>query len=301
MDRAEFEDTFPSPQAEGVTHLYKFLAPNPIKLLDILVRGRLYHPTPAQLNDPWELQGVMRLPEDPEGLAAARQRLVVGMLERGINLEAATRRTDELLEERRELSSILLSTIKRANRDIRLCSFTSKWQHNLLWAHYAESHKGLCLEFAANEFPFVLSYKIDYQEDFPEIVYPHDNYDVLTTVLTKSDEWDYEGEYRTFEVPGSNMGLGLVDGCVNLPPNALTGVYFGALAGKRFKSRVLAMIERGPFSPQVYTVELSNESYKLREEALHPLPMRYLEGVYWFFADLLKVATAKVRLAMKHF
>jgi hypothetical protein len=86
---------------------------------------------------------------------------------------------------------------------------------NLLWAHYASSHKGFCIEFAfdENEQP----QKVIYQEhiecinliDFLRYDLGLDNSNELgvrihNALLVKLEEWRYEGEHRW--IASNSMG-----------------------------------------------------------------------------------------------
>ncbi len=78
-----------------------------------------------------------------------------------------------------------------------------------MWAHYAEQHKGCCLEFNFSRFnkssynwkecfPFVFVGKIAYSEKLPtlnatEKVIPHEKGSVY---MTKFKHWEYEEEWR---------------------------------------------------------------------------------------------------------
>ena len=75
--------------------------------------------------------------------------------------------------------------------------YTSEFSNTLLWAHYGDNHKGMCLVFdVVNEDKL---YKVNYQERFPEINLTDDantHEEIKTIVTTKSIDWKYENEYR---------------------------------------------------------------------------------------------------------
>jgi len=77
-----------------------------------------------------------------------------------------------------------------------------------MWAHYANSHRGFCIEFRAEHIP---AQKVIYQKDIAEIelsdlirmhVYSDikDGFQmgdkIKTALLIKLEEWAYEDEYR---------------------------------------------------------------------------------------------------------
>lgn len=73
----------------------------------------------------------------------------------------------------------------------------------LMWAHYADNHSGLCLGFdgtSTNEF-FGKAQKVKYSDSYPIVNIIRDdpqNYHEKS-VLTKSDHWDYEREWRIID------------------------------------------------------------------------------------------------------
>lgn len=77
---------------------------------------------------------------------------------------------------------------------------------NLMWSHYANSHKGFCIEFKSN---FLKADKVSYQSTIPKL----NMIDMLRlkfklingeelgqhiwqSLRTKLNEWEYEDEYR---------------------------------------------------------------------------------------------------------
>lgn len=74
-------------------------------------------------------------------------------------------------------------------------------EHNkLLWSHYAENHRGMCLVFnVPNPLDSGLR-KVEYLPNYPEINLDIEKdkagYEIVKIVTTKSSEWSYEQEYR---------------------------------------------------------------------------------------------------------
>lgn len=81
-----------------------------------------------------------------------------------------------------------------------------------MWSHYADSHKGFCIEYDLtkvdfNKNQFVL-FPVKYSHKRPPIPWTsmlNNNetsinkkvlYDIIMSVLTKDDIWSYENEWR---------------------------------------------------------------------------------------------------------
>jgi hypothetical protein len=105
--------------------------------------------------------------------------------------------------------------------------------HNaLMWAHYADSHKGVCLEFSTKNAVICCALRVEYVRDLPAIAAYSEDIDVnLIPLLTKCDVWSYEREYRLV-AQENNHAVGHDTLVVNknflaLPERALTSIIVG--------------------------------------------------------------------------
>lgn len=84
-----------------------------------------------------------------------------------------------------------------------LICMSKTWQHPLLWGHYADSHRGLCLGFdVPDDGTFAV---VHYRPDRPTLaefgrqrVQDIDESDMIKMLYTKFDAWRYEEEFRCF-------------------------------------------------------------------------------------------------------
>lgn len=82
-----------------------------------------------------------------------------------------------------------------------LICFSDNWRSPVMWAHYAEKHKGLCLGFDVKEAaevkyePERLKHKLD--QNAPGVRVAADLTKIAMT--TKYEEWRYEHEWRVFK------------------------------------------------------------------------------------------------------
>ncbi|HBP0149879.1 TPA: DUF2971 domain-containing protein [Pseudomonas aeruginosa] len=88
------------------------------------------------------------------------------------------------------------------NEKTGIICFSGDWSEPVMWSHYADKHKGICLGFNVNK---KIVQKINYQPDRLMIELKSDtNPEHLPNELkdsllcTKSSGWSYEEEYRTF-------------------------------------------------------------------------------------------------------
>ena len=115
----------------------------------------------------------------------------------------------------------------------------------LMWAHYADAHQGVCLEFDARTAPFTrqsAATKVEYQKVYPA-------YDVVTVsyepLVTKSADWSYEAEWRVIAEERafalSNETLKTNDGFLLMPEGVLKSVTIGCLANE-YRRKLIARI-----------------------------------------------------------
>jgi hypothetical protein len=115
-----------------------------------------------------------------------------------------------------------------------------------MWAHYSDSHRGLCLEYDVDHatcLPVVYSAKQPVVESIPR----HETGPAAGTLsinvhrearvfLTKSADWSYEQEYRIIRFAKDQASVGERAAA----PGKLRGVYFGMRAPRT----TLTIVER---------------------------------------------------------
>lgn len=95
----------------------------------------------------------------------------------------------------RELRKALLHTKASLSENRGLLCFSKSWHNPVLWGHYADKHRGMCLGF---DMPNIPPKKIDYVNSrlsWPPIV---DEEFIKQLLFTKFAHWSYEDEYRAY-------------------------------------------------------------------------------------------------------
>jgi len=76
-----------------------------------------------------------------------------------------------------------------------LLCFSKNWQNPVLWGHYANKHRGICLGF---DMPLIPPTKVDYVKTrFPKAQVLDEAF-MKKLLLTKFIHWEYEEEYRVY-------------------------------------------------------------------------------------------------------
>lgn len=267
QDLEEFNKDHPYPDMAGIGSLFKFSKydVNHLEYLSALfVDGKLYHSLPEYFNDPFECKPHFNWPNNPSKVRAIRKHLINVAVRNGDTRKSAEALISKNMSRPGFIQESIHNSIQKTFSEIRICSFTTRKENLLFWSHYADSHKGFCVEYDASKLPISYAYKVQYKDEYPEAIYPAPpNALGFKPVLIKSREWEHEGEYRIIFVPSAtsqpkNDGESLI-----LNGDNIKNVYFGAKMAVENKQILIEMIDRGPFNPGVWDASLSNSSFRL--------------------------------------
>lgn len=111
---------------------------------------------------------------------------------------------DELLAECDRALGKDLETLKNS---YRACSFSARLDSMLMWSHYADQHKGFCIEYTVSDLPPSdycnrFMYPVIYQDevfDASTVMKSGEHYNNIRPTqiaLVKAADWKYEEEWR---------------------------------------------------------------------------------------------------------
>lgn len=154
--------------------------------------------------------------------------------------------------------------------NIEIGCFSTDGCQMQMWSHYANYHKGICLEFDEDLLMdnYMRSFAVDYKQEQQKYAafYPDEvSEEHLKVYYTKHQSWAYEKEVRIIHrtIEGSNG---------NYPFNkkALTGIYFGSKCPNRTVFHYMRLcFENGFKHIKFYMMELANQGhYELRPHLL---------------------------------
>ncbi|CEJ64544.1 MULTISPECIES: DUF2971 domain-containing protein [Citrobacter] len=195
--------------------------------LELLLNRELWFASPATLNDPFEAQSSL-----DEVLDAVWARYPLPQTER------------ETYEDylQKKLSSA------------GICSFSRARKNQLMWAHYADEHKGVCIGFKEHKirpegshiFPLDVTYQDNYPFDGIIERFNHFEHepgmndwntitgDILYSVLgTKYTSWNYERERRL---------LFFTSGAQKFETEAVNSIAFGLRTSERDKQTLRTLL-----------------------------------------------------------
>lgn len=259
--------------------LYKYQRVT-LQTLKCLKSQKIYFGSPKQFNDPYDcsLTARVAIPTDAEieefrnhYLAdstvpkTARKEFKNSSVEqlRDIVLRAARTTVDQHIEHFMEHNGV--TCFSEVNDDL------------LMWSHYSDGQRGICLEFDTDfeQFAFKLK-KVRYAKEIPEIdaisgLIDEKNLDTFIEVLycTKSASWEYEREWRALHNKAGTL--------YGYPSEALTGVYFGPEIDSE-SLEIICLILRGQNEHvRIYRGSRSKDNYKIEFEDCTPY-LTYLEA-----------------------
>lgn len=143
---------------EDVQYLYKYRSLDNFRnFVDIIVNKRLYGAKYDTLNDPFEGILLTRIEDLPQSLRNHKRKLQ---------------------EER---------------KNCRICSLSKVYDDNLMWSHYADGHRGCCIELSVVTNEKWQRLSVNYS-DRPLAI--NENTTIEEVLSHKLSPWDYEKEVR---------------------------------------------------------------------------------------------------------
>jgi Protein of unknown function (DUF2971) len=114
----------------------------------------------------------------------------------------------------------------------------------LMWSHYADHHRGVCLEFDARTLDFGSATEVTYSATYPNFRLEDDT--DLSPFYIKSSDWAYEEEYRLVALePDKALGSGTLmtrdDGMFHFSKGALVSVIIGSSVDDTNKREIEAL------------------------------------------------------------
>jgi len=128
---------------------------------------------PSEFNDPWDCKPSFYVPEEECELrrlvdfmqrASERQTPYVDPGYRKARAEQCLANPDQL---RRDIADISAEMWAQMDRRYRLYCLSAKADCPLMWGHYADHHRGVCLEFSVRTPEFCQAIQVDYSAVYP--------------------------------------------------------------------------------------------------------------------------------------
>jgi hypothetical protein len=193
---------------------------------------RLFFGHPHGVNDPWDCKPFFDYVPMLENRAEREQMITFLRATTPQLFNHPLRPVYEqmLLSNDDDLKKAVESWTKNLQAEIayrRIYCLTPFPKNTLMWSHYADSHRGICIEFDKNNNLISKARPIKYCKEYEALTATRIIANPLQVVLTKAVDWCYEREWRiigSFTQPGPTF----LDGnYVNLPDGAITAIIVG--------------------------------------------------------------------------
>lgn len=162
---------------------------------------------------------------------------------------------------------------KEMSKDNGLICFSKEWSNPVIWSHYADRHKGICLGFDISEnLPDDALIPIEYEAErlAVEILDAEGNLKIDETLIkkisaTKYDSWKYEQEVRIL---------------VNLNEKDIeSGFFFFDFEGSLMLREVILGAERNKDVSKIQTILKSYENVRLIQSRMAFRSFRIVERI----------------------
>jgi hypothetical protein len=215
------------------------------RLEGMLLRGEFYFAHPYELNDPFEFRPrFVPMRGHPE---IVRLKLKKFLRRYGVVQHGRPKLTPKL-------AAIRMRELWRADdggrKNVQMFCMSTSREHPLLWAHYAEGHRGACVQLDPRKAPFMFADDVQYAQEPPEIILPSEadpRVVLRDLVFTKGLDWEYEHEARVLRYalsPNSDLGVHWNGQLAIASHEAVCGITLGASISPENQEAVLNMARR---------------------------------------------------------
>lgn len=253
--------------------LYKFQRFS-AKTLKCLAGGQMIYSDPSSFNDPFDCHADVINDLEPESLAALLSEMLMHSLkkQRKFTVKKVKARIDfhkTRQDPEESMRGEVEELLKKSFEGYGVLCLSASLMNPLMWAHYADNHQGLCLEYDRWEdlnLPGKIGLKpVDYDgtkqihtswlhQRFVQRKGRDSSRITNAYFFSKSAEWGYEEEWREvssdLDFPRSNSDI--------------TAVYFGYRCPVEVKWTVARLFKGQRFAPDLYDM-----SYLAKDKCLN--------------------------------
>ncbi|WP_197495562.1 DUF2971 domain-containing protein [Shewanella sp. UCD-FRSSP16_17] len=165
-------------------------------------------------------------------------------------------------------SNIQSELLKQYDKGV--CCFSSVPDCSLLWSHYGDQHRGLCIGYSLDRTPKPLLHKVNYDDNrtlytslISRAMLQNDTMAKKeldeNVLLRKASPWKYESEWRLFD----NVGL-------NDSPLAMVDITFGLRCPSSIIHIVIKALENRASNINFYLMRQVRGSYTLSRVEVEP-------------------------------
>lgn len=137
----------------------------------------------------------------------------------------------------------------------KVCCFTTSYLNELMWAHYGNSHKGICFkyDFSRSTDLYKCLYPVHYSDERFTV---NSVQEIIPILLQKSKRWKYEEEWRI---------LNLEEGKTPIQKNCLKEIIFGYKSSVEDIEKIKACCKQNNYQIEFSKIVSTEQNYELRK------------------------------------
>lgn len=240
-----------------------------------LLSNSIYLNSPAKFNDPFDSNPFYNKAATPLQIEQHLARIY--MKREHVSAEKAKRKVKNILKgnpfhkDQHDIETFALNSKEGLRRSIGVSCFTTTPHNSAMWAHYAEDHTGICIEwdFPDGEEPFTLPpgskkvmplvlMPVTYNDNRPVIYLFKDSSNqgdaFVDSLLTKPPYWSYEEEYRV--ITPEYIGTAYYE------PYRLSSLIIGYKMQTSWIDEIKIMVKKLKYQPRLFIAKPSPSRYK---------------------------------------
>ncbi|WP_378956784.1 DUF2971 domain-containing protein [Pelosinus sp. sgz500959] len=237
-----------------------------------LIHSILYFQAPSLMNDPFDTSPSFQVNYNKK----ISLHHFIDLFEKDRLLpKAAKRKATKEFKNTKRAEEYARQLTNRIKKHVGICCFTTKPDNLLMWAHYADYHRGICLQFdfpsdqtiipvpskLSKHLSAILPQKVDYRRNRPIFTLFNKNFkEVKDYCLIKSDDWVYEDEYRAITPE--------YVGPANYNPIYLSGIILGCRTTQSDFNEIRYVVKKMPFQPRLYKTVVKKNEFALEIKQL---------------------------------
>lgn len=219
-------------------------ASNAHRTKDIIEKNQLFWPSPLSFNDPFNCLPAHQINGSKLKREFKLRKTIKTYYPQLSRAQVKAKARSSLSIPKNEQVGAMKGSNELWLKEIGICSLSATPSNVLMWSHYSDSHKGICVQFEPSYY-WASSFSADnlYFEEALPVVYadkrptfdlsnPMRDQKVLERqFLTKADYWNYEQEWRLLrsrERPGYQ----------DFPASCLKSIILGAMISEANEGQV---------------------------------------------------------------
>lgn len=252
---------------ECPTHFYRYRSladDNAVYAERTVCHSELYFPRPSSFNDPFDCRPCFSFEASKKERDSYYRRLIEKYYP-GFNREQRRQEMKAVFGDRERnpnnpeiLRRVQNQHTKKITEQIGVLCLSEVKDDILMWSHYADSHRGICLEFDGYFEFFARAQKVKYPSARPIINPFCQSYEEMleAALLTKASHWDYECEWRIVHYEKG-------PGTYSFPTEALTGIILGAQISDKNAAKVIEWVQSREHPVKLYRASASETTFSL--------------------------------------